>query len=122
MGRLLHKVFVVIRAKPDDWIEFREKETHLPTHRTKTSRIVNVRSEDVCANSSCAFQEQSVFWALLCTRLALRLRYDDKHYVNCDRGPRRTRNGLRPQLLAGGGIYMQFEKGKPPETPPYRAA
>jgi hypothetical protein len=45
-------------------------------------------------------------------------------YNKCGRGPRRTRDGLRPQRLTGGGIYMQFERGKPPETPnaPYRAA
>jgi hypothetical protein len=42
----------------------------------------------------------------------------------CDWRPRIAEDVLRAQLLIGGGIYMQSEKGKPSETPnaPYCAA
>jgi hypothetical protein len=42
----------------------------------------------------------------------------------CDWGPRCTRDVRQPQLLTGGGIYMQLEWWQPPETPnaPHRTA
>jgi hypothetical protein len=36
----------------------------------------------------------------------------DFHVIRSDWGPRRTRGGLRSQLLTGGGMYMQLERGK----------
>jgi hypothetical protein len=76
-----------------------------------TDRIIPTRHEGVMEShlevETCAFFASLSFFVKI---------------YKCDRGARRTWDGLRSQPLTDE-FYMQFEREKPPETPnaPYRA-